>query len=312
MCVCGIMKNAYLAICYSCNENCRFCPCSKNEKRQGIITNLIELKNIVDLMDQDGITDITISGGEPTLHPELTELIAYIQGKGMWVTVLSNGERFSNTTFMEKFVKSVRPERLKVITTLHSSVAAEHEDANRTVGSFARTVKGLQSLSQNGIRVIVKHCITRRNYTDLLSFYQFCDSTFDESVDVQLCSIDYVGIPEEELLNERLSFMELKPYLETLFDFHMEQKGRGAVRNLYCINIPLCSCDVYYWSYLPFRRKKMYNQYKDPHSVQTTAGQDNVGLHPELCKECKAADLCSGTYLTAYRVLGENAVNPFR
>lgn len=277
-----------------------------------MITNLAELKSTVDIMKRSGITDITISGGEPTLHPELMELLAYIQEKGIRITLLSNGERFSNTVFMDRFLKSVSPQQLKVITTIHSGRAAEHEDANLTAGSFVRTIRGLQNLSQNRIRVVIKHCITRRNYMDLVPFYQFCDNTFKEEVDIQLCSIDYVGIPEEELPAERLSFMELRPYLENLFDFHMEQKKMGRKRNLYCINIPLCSCDVFYWNYLPHRRKKMYNQYKDPRSTQTAEGLDNVGLHPEFCKDCKVADLCSGTYFTAYRVLGENAVRPFR
>lgn len=305
------MENAYLAICYFCNENCRFCPCSKGEKRKGLITDMNELKESVDSMVQDGITDITISGGEPTLHFGLTELIAYIQKKGIQVTVLSNGERFSDVAFLEKFLMSVCVEQLKVITTLHSSVAEEHEDANQTEGSFSRTIKGLQNLSRNGIRVIIKHCITRKNYRDLIPFYQYCDGAFDKNIDIQLCSIDYVGIPEEELLDERLSFMELRPYLEGLFEFHMEQQRHGEIRRLYCINIPLCSCDVYYWNYLPFRRKRMYDQYKDPYSMKIMTGSDNVGIHSRFCRGCKVASLCSGTYFTAYDVLGKNAVKPF-
>ena len=96
------MKNAYLAICYSCNERCSYCPCSKQEKQDKLITPLSDLKTAIAQFAVEGITDITISGGEPTLHPDFIDIIDYSQRCGLQVTVLSNGERFSNIDFLTK------------------------------------------------------------------------------------------------------------------------------------------------------------------------------------------------------------------
>lgn len=305
------MRNAYLAVSYICNENCSFCPCSKKEKQDKMITKINELLVTVDELFNKGVSEITLSGGEPTLHPNLVELIAYIQKKDIKVTVLSNGEHFSSMKYISELVEKVNVSELRVITTLHSSNAEEHEKINKTAGSFFRSVEGLKNLSSLGAKVIIKHCITRVNYKDLLDFYKYCDTNFDQNVDVQLCSIDYCGIPKDALDKEKLLFRELRPYLEKLLDYDLSIKKTGNHRKLYCINMPLCACDPYYWAYMPRQRGTMYDQYKDPHENSVIQIKDNVGIHKEYCKNCKVKQICCGTYFTAYDICRESIVSPY-
>lgn len=305
------MKNAYLAICYFCNENCSFCPCSKREKSDKMITPIQELKNAVDTFIEKGIKEVTISGGEPTLHPDFIELIKYLQTKDISITILSNSERFSEKNFIEKLNANVDIRQLRVITTIHSENETEHEKANSTKGSFCRSITGLKNLSNIGAKVIIKHCITMENYQNLVEFYKFVDTTFSELIDVQLCSIDYCGIPTEMLHQEMLSFTALKPFLEQLFDYHIGQKDLKELRKLYCINMPLCSCDVFYWSYLPTKRKQMYSAYKDPHGNQVQSSQNIVGTDGQICSCCKVRDICCGTYKTAFEYFGDKIVKPY-
>lgn len=305
------MKRAYLAICYLCNENCLFCPCSQKEKTEKMITDIQELIHTVNLLETQGITDVTISGGEPTLHPHFVELVKYIQQKGMDITILTNSERFHDNVFLLNFIREIDVNRIKIITTLHSSEANEHEQANQTKGSFERSVKGLLSLSDYGVRIIIKHCVTKANYKDLKDFYMFIDSTFKLNVDVQLCSIDYCGIPKNQLINEMLSFVDLRPYLEEVFDYHISMKDKGFNRNLYCINMPLCSSDVIYWDYFSKKRKVMYNAYKDPHNEKMVSISNNVGINDTFCENCKAKSICSGTYYTAFEAFKDRIIKPF-
>lgn len=305
------MKNAYLAICYSCNERCSYCPCSKQEKQDKLITPLSDLKTAIAQFAVEGITDITISGGEPTLHPDFIDIIDYSQRCGLQVTVLSNGERFSNIDFLTKLQERLNMRQLRIITTLHSESAISHEQANDTPGSFQRSVNGLLNLCNCGSKVIVKHCITKENYKSLKEFFLFIDRTFIPDVDVQLCSIDYCGIPNELLNAEMLTFIELRPYLEAMFDYHMEHKESGLKRKLYCINMPLCACDPFYWDYIPKRRKQMYNLYKDPHSSNVNTANDIVGINETVCAGCKAASICCGTYHTAFQYFGSTIVKRY-
>jgi MoaA/NifB/PqqE/SkfB family radical SAM enzyme len=45
----------------------------------------------VDLLARLGTTIITISGGEPLLHPDLDEIVRCIRGYGIIATVITNG-----------------------------------------------------------------------------------------------------------------------------------------------------------------------------------------------------------------------------
>lgn len=308
------MNNIYLAITYRCNENCCFCPCSQHDKEQGNHIPLEKLKYTVDktIANQKN-PEVTISGGEPTLYPDLISLLEYLQFQNVKVTILSNGERFSNNNFINSLKSKVDLSQISFITTLHSHIADEHESANQTKGSFCRTIQGLKELSSLGANITVKHCVTKKNYRDLKQFYDFCNEVFDEAVDIQLCSIDYCGMSFEDAKKNALTFPELRVYLEKMFDNHLNNVQKGSNRKLYCINMPLCSCDVYYWNLIVWRKDKNYDAYIDPlKSGFVELEQGNTGPFGSECNLCKVQKICPGTYRTAFHILNNELIKPYK
>jgi MoaA/NifB/PqqE/SkfB family radical SAM enzyme len=80
----------------ACNANCGFCNFARDSlpkerwdyvERQGAFDAL-------DILFRQGIRYLVLTGGEPTLHPDLTDIIAYAAGKGMKVMMVSNGGLF--------------------------------------------------------------------------------------------------------------------------------------------------------------------------------------------------------------------------
>lgn len=301
------MKRAYLAICYVCNENCKYCPCSEQEKAYHAITEYSLLIRKIDDLISHGITDVTLSGGEPTLHPRLIDIIRYLQERHVEVTLLSNGELFQNEQFRTHFLSRVDLQHFKLITTIHSHLADEHDSANNTPGSFVRSIEGLKALEDAKTRITIKHCITKANYRDLSTFISFVETNFRAATDLQLCSIDYCGIPKDSMAEEKLAFKTLRPNLEKAFDLY---ESSPCTRRLYCINFPLCSCDPYYWKYLPRKQKKMYDGYSDPTLKQVVAGHSNVDISERFCNACKVKGFCAGTYITAYEHFGGDVIQP--
>lgn len=303
-------KSAYLAIGYLCNENCMFCPCaaeSRTEKKT--IPGKVIFKRLSQLAEE-GIKQVTLSGGEPTLHPAFVEIISFCQLKGIHVYILSNSEQFSSDDFMANTAGKVDWGRINVITTLHSQDAFEHEAANRTHGSWGRSVSGLLKLLELGADVTLKHCITKSNYRDLLEFYDYFDSVFPERTDFQMCGIDYCGVSENELMERGLSFPEMRENLEQMLDRHIERMEEGSSRRLYCIHLPLCSCDPYYWKFLR-REDSSYSGYIDPDDDSLHIPEQNAGVDFFFCGSCRVKSVCPGTYRTVFSKFGGALVKPY-
>lgn len=307
---------SYIAISYKCNQRCLYCPCSKEDYLKPFIP-IETLKQLADeMIDIKRADRLVLSGGEPTIHPDFLRFLEYLGTKNAAISILSNGEHFSDQEFFEPFCKVAAKDQITVTTTIHSHKADQHENANQKKGSFSRTIQGLQSLLNAGYRVIIKHCITRENHQDLLEFYRFINQTFSEQADMQLCSIDYCGMEDDRsILNrEKITFPEIRTYLEPMFDAYLENKKQGNQRVLYCMNMPLCAADPYYWDYFVKKSVGNYALYASPDTERVDGSEmekANVGTFFDACRSCKARPICPGTYRTASVFFGDEMVRSY-
>src|SRR5271157_1305213 len=71
-----------------CNLDCSYCnEYDKTSSPVPLETMLRRIDRLADL----GTTIITLSGGEPTLHPDLDAIIQRIRGRGAIATLITNG-----------------------------------------------------------------------------------------------------------------------------------------------------------------------------------------------------------------------------
>jgi MoaA/NifB/PqqE/SkfB family radical SAM enzyme len=71
-----------------CNLSCTYCN-EFDSSSEPVIT--AEVLHRIDLLAKLGTAAITISGGEPLLHPELDEIIRRIRSHGMLASLITNG-----------------------------------------------------------------------------------------------------------------------------------------------------------------------------------------------------------------------------
>ncbi len=296
------IRNAYLVLGYACNEKCRCCPLVQKNDREHFVP-LARLLQEADRMELYGITDVTLSGGEPTLHPHLVELISYLHQKGMGVHILSNGERFRDRTFSEALLNLAEQGELTVTTTFHSFHAEEHEYQNGTKGSFQRSLEGLRFLDEKGLRIAVKHCITANNYQQLPEYIQFVLSNFSPRVEIQLWGIDLNGLAPESARENFMDFQEIRPYIQTAIN-EFEASGRTDQQVLTVNNLPLCMCDCYYWKYFT---SPEIDSYID-HNKKGRALEYNSGPVSIHCEKCPFRRDCAGAYLSDFEILGDDIV----
>lgn len=86
-----MLKDLCFEIIQACPNNCLFCSsCASIDKDKKIELDLFK-KTIDYLIDLGGIEEISISGGEPFLHPDLFEMIKYCKEKRIRVVLFTSG-----------------------------------------------------------------------------------------------------------------------------------------------------------------------------------------------------------------------------
>ena len=204
------MKTVYLAIWYACNQKCTGCPCTLHVDKSKNMT-FEEIKKLFEsnILGCEETINVTISGGEPTLHPDFLKIIRYFCKNDIGITLLTNGEKFSDKNFCDQFLENCNILRTKVVTTIHSSIIEIHEKQNGSIGSFKKSISGLKYLFHRGINVTIKHCITKANYKDTYDFVNMINEEFHPAVNIQLFGLDYCGLTKEEANELYCNFHEI-------------------------------------------------------------------------------------------------------
>ncbi|NLI09626.1 MAG: radical SAM protein [Elusimicrobia bacterium] len=160
------MKRIDVKITFNCNNLCDFC--AQGSKRSSIkMKSLAEIKKILSDARRNKVDSVVFTGGEPTLHPKILEIVSYAKKIGFSkIQLQTNGRSFAYYDFCLKLknagVNEMGP-------SLHGSKPEIHEKLTKAPGSFAQTVKGIINCKKLGMYVLTNSVITSLNYKDLLS-----------------------------------------------------------------------------------------------------------------------------------------------
>lgn len=76
-----------------CNYDCSYCPASIHDNSSPHTDIDILLKTVDQLSELGKPVRISLTGGEPSVHPDIEQLIDYIKSKRMWLSMTTNGTR---------------------------------------------------------------------------------------------------------------------------------------------------------------------------------------------------------------------------
>jgi MoaA/NifB/PqqE/SkfB family radical SAM enzyme len=156
---------ADIKIGFNCNNFCKFCV--QGDKRKaygsrdtGIIKNEMEKA-------RTSCRDIVFTGGEPTLHKDFFQFVAFAKALNFnTIQIQSNGRFFSYSEFCKKAIKCGANE---FSPALHGSTPHMHDYLTSSPGSFKQTVDGIINLKKLGQTVITNTVITKSNFAYLPS-----------------------------------------------------------------------------------------------------------------------------------------------
>ena len=75
-------------------NNCIFCSSNSDYQKSNTIDFSIIKRTIDFFTANGGIKEISLSGGEPLLHPNIIEIISYCHHLGIYTTLYTSGMAF--------------------------------------------------------------------------------------------------------------------------------------------------------------------------------------------------------------------------
>lgn len=86
-----MLKDLCFEVIKTCPNNCLFCSSCSTPDATTIISFDLFKKTIDHFLSIGGIEEISLSGGEPLLHPNIFEMIAYCKEKGIRTVLFTSG-----------------------------------------------------------------------------------------------------------------------------------------------------------------------------------------------------------------------------
>lgn len=139
-----------------CNLDCPFCFRSR-----GAPLGTPDARRALQMLGRGGISQLALTGGDPSLRDDLAEIVASAHDLGMQVEVLTNAHRQSETV-----VEAVLSADL-VGLSLDGSSAKRHDAFRARAGNFARVIALMDRLDASGRPYVVRTVIARTNSADV-------------------------------------------------------------------------------------------------------------------------------------------------
>ncbi|MGH3494785.1 MAG: radical SAM protein, partial [Sciscionella sp.] len=149
---------------FHCNLACDYCAVSSSPKAAPRTMTAARFRALVDEAVTEGFTELYLTGGEPFLHPDITDLLRYAAGR-LPTVVLTNGMLFRGRR-AERLADLAGHPNLVLQTSVDGARPQTH-DVHRGTGSFNRTVDGIRHAVHLGLPVRVAMTETPENSAEV-------------------------------------------------------------------------------------------------------------------------------------------------
>ena len=130
-----------IKLLWDCNLKCKMC---NHWRWRGAMLDKKILKKLIPDLAQMGCQRIHLSGGEPTMYPDLPQVMKWMRKQGIKITMTTNA-----TLFTEKKASDLVNAGLKKVNiSIDSPVPAIHDDIRGMDGAFERSIRGARFIQE--------------------------------------------------------------------------------------------------------------------------------------------------------------------
>lgn len=146
----------YLQVVRHCNHVCGFC----SNPTTPYSHDLKSMQTLVDDFVARDYFGVILTGGEPTLHPDLPAIARYARDQGLHVRMITNGHRLAERSFAEAMAEA----GLQLVhVSIYSVDPAIEAELRGTEGTLERAFAAIDNALSVGLEVNINCVINRRN-----------------------------------------------------------------------------------------------------------------------------------------------------
>lgn len=299
---------AALELTYSCNHKCLFCSCpweSKESYKKNELT-LEEWQEAIDALMKNGVDSFTLTGGDPLMRKDLTQIIDYILQKGASLNLISNGRKIDDNFLdmiaqrdisicisipgIETFVEHTGVDNVEHVLSLFEKTKIR---GIKATANIAVTKKNLPELYENIAYALIKGA-------DYVLLNRFLPGGRGLSNQEYLLTIEETNRMldiAEEVLSKANKYGHVGTELPLCAIKHPEKYKHIQVSNLCSAAKGFCVIDpsgyLKVCNHSPVRVCR-YDELNTLSQNEYWVKFRNRDYLPEMCKECNKKDKCDG------------------
>ena len=180
---------------YTCNLACIGCAI---ERHTGKLKDRLPVEMCLEAVEQTGAPVVSICGGEPTVYPELDELINGIIERNRHIYLCTNALLLDETVF-----DKIAPHKRLTINVHLDGMRETHDYVCARDGVFDKAIEMIIESKKRGYHVITNTTIFKE--TSIEEVEQLCEYMSDLGVDGMLVSpgYQYESVTEEIFLTRQ-------------------------------------------------------------------------------------------------------------
>ena len=308
-------KFAIISPTLFCNNACVFCSSdyrSASKKSHAPLDRLLVQTDA--LVEESHPGRIIISGGEPTLYPDIFKYIAHLRKKLLRVTLFTNGRTLKDKSLLVRFMEAGVSQ---FHIPMHSAYPAIHDKIARADGAHQETVTALTNISEArksnpDIALTVVSVVHSANISKVMEASQFLSGFKPNHILLANCIVETQAPP-----SHRDHLVHLDQIRSEIPKTVLWGKERG--QKIYAENIPPCA--------LPGAEKACLDYFKvrdievSGFLLESSSSEARLTKYQQLsksghkshtakCQKCTFRNICNGVFTTYLERFGDAGIEP--
>lgn len=202
-----------------CNHKCIYCYANSGPEPNYRIVDKKDMEEMINYLSDQGIKQLTCSGGEPLLYPFIEDAVKLAKDRGMIVHMITNGYFLTRRRTQKLYKLGLT----QVQINLDSVDPKKHDMMRGKKGSFDHAVQALKNAREAGMTCTTQTVLTKLNENEVIDIFKFA-----RRLGIQRCRVWDI-VPSEGRALDNIHLKPSRNYIETIREITEFAQKTGAV-----------------------------------------------------------------------------------